>query len=407
MPSERTQALIKRSTSVFVGLNVFFLLATFRHRDYTDTAMDFQILIKLSLWMAGLGLGILFFRRWIGNALRADNILLVVLLVQILLACLYAPHMTYAVACFISLVAVFMILYFASIFLDEGEILYAVLIAISVICVISIIAYFVTPEFARMGEWIDGQHVPGNRLSGVTGNPNSMGLMAAFALIIATHYRTDFARKNLPVFGICVFLNIVALLMSNSRSSLAAMIVSLSAAYFLKFTPQRILAASVLAACGIAFLLLVDLEAIMALLSRSGDAREITTATGRTYIWETAIQLIEERPFTGWGYTSTKEILPLHAYEIGHPPQSTHNLYLQMLFAMGIPGLTTFLALMFVKFYFSMKFQDFFKITIMIFLLLHGFTESTIFVGMAGSTTIMFGLAYCLEYRKKNLESKV
>ena len=399
MPTLNKQILLKRAVAVFVAANVFFLLSTFRFREYTSTAIDWQILVKLFLWFSGFGIGVLLYRRWVGTVLRVDNILLIIMLTQILAACFYAPHMTYALASFFSLISIFMTLFWASRFLNEEEILYSVFLTITLICIISIIAYYTHPVFARMGEWVEGEHVPGNRLSGVTGNPNSMGLMAAFTLIIATHYWKPFWIRNPPIYIICVALNLIALLMSNSRSSLAAMIVSLAAAYFTNVTPHRILAASILVCLTIAFFFLVDIEALMEMVSRSGNAEEITTATGRTYIWETAIRLIEQRPLTGWGYTSTKEILPLHAYEIGHPPQSTHNLYLQMLFAMGVPGLAVFLAMFFVKFYYAIKFHDFFKVTILFFLLLHGFTECTIFVGMAGSTTIMFGLAYCLDYR--------
>ena len=403
MPALNKQILLKRFVALFVAMNVFFLLSTFRFREYTSTAIDWQILVKLALWFTGFGLGVLLYRKWAGKVLGIDNILLVVMLLQILAACLYAPQMTYALSCFFSLVSIFMILFLASSYLDEEEILYSVFLTITLICIISIIAYYTVPSFARMGEWVEGasERTPGNRLSGVTGNPNSMGLMAAFTLIIGIHYARKYASRNLVIYIACMLLNLTALLMSNSRTSLAAMLVSLTAAYFLNFTPHRILAASTLACLALSFFFLVDIDALMAILSRSGKAEEITSATGRTYIWEVAIRLIQERPLTGWGYTSTKEILPLHAHEIGHAPQSTHNLYLQMLFSMGIPGLTTFLAMFIMKFYYAMKFNDFFKVTILIFLLLHGLTESTIFVGMAGSTTIMFGLAYCLNYRRE------
>lgn len=408
MPVLNKKILLKRAVALFVAMNVFVLLSTFRYRDYTSTSIDLQILLKLGLWFMGFGLGILLYRKWAGKVLRIDNILLIVMLLQILAACFYAPQMIYALSCFFSLVSIFIILFLASSYLDEEEILYSVFLTISLICIISIIAYYTVPSFARMGEWVEGasERTPGSRLSGVTGNPNSMGLMAAFTLIIGVHYARRYASRNLIIYIACMLLNLTALLMSNSRSSLAAMLVSLTAAYFLNFTPHRILAASTLACLAIAFFFLVDLDALMAMLSRSGNAEEITSATGRTHIWETAIRLIQERPLTGWGYTSSKEILPLHAHEIGHAPQSTHNLYLQMLFSMGIPGLAVFLAMFMVKFFYAMKFNDFFKVTILIFLLLHGLTESTIFVGMAGSTTLMFGFAYCLDYRREQPKTR-
>lgn len=405
MPTYSARSLMKQAASFFVALNVFFLLSTFRVRDYTDTSLDYQIIIKLALWSAGVGLSILMYRRWIGNALRTDNILLALMILQIFAACLYAPHMNYALACFFSLIATFTILYLASSFLEESEILYTVMLTISLIAFLSIIAYYTVPEFARMGEWVDGERTPGNRLSGITSNPNTIGLMASFALIIAFHYRTPFIRKNFLIFAVCVLLNLIALLMSNSRSSMAAMIVSLTAAYFFNFTPRRLLAGCAMACAAIAFFFLADLDAIMSLVSRSGDTAEIMTATGRTHIWHTAIRLIGESPLIGYGYTSSMEILPQYESEIGHAPPHTHNLYLQILFGMGIPGLLTFLSMFLVKFYYSLKFQDYFKITLLVFLLLHGMTEASIFVGMASLTTIMFGLTYCLEYRKKDRDT--
>ena len=402
MPSYSQKSILTTLASLLVAGNVFFLLSTFRVREYTDTALDFQILIKLSLWFSGIGLGLLLYRNWISKLLLIDNIMIIPMFLLIFISCFMAPHPVYALASLFSIIALFMTLFTASTLLREEQILYYVFVVISLISFISIIAYFVNPEYARLGEWQDGEFAPGNRLSGITGNPNSMGLMAAFSLILGYYYRKNFANVSLPVYILCVSLCALALIMSNSRTSLAAMLVALTSGYFLQWTKHKIVAACFMFCGLVIFLLLVDLETIMSMLSRSGDAREITTATGRTHIWETSIDLIGQKPLLGWGFTSTKEILPEHAHEIGHAPQSTHNLYLQMLFTMGIPGLIFFMMMCVIKFYYAMRFQDYFKVTILIFLLLHGLTESTIFVGMAGSTTIMFGLAYCLEYRKRN-----
>lgn len=269
MPSYSQKSILTTLASLLVAGNVFFLLSTFRVREYTDTALDFQIIIKLSLWFSGIGLGLLLYRNWISKLLLIDNIMIIPMFLLIFISCFMAPHPVYALASLFSIIALFMTLFTASTLLREEQILYYVFVVISLISFISIIAYFVNPEYARLGEWQDGEFAPGNRLSGITGNPNSMGLMAAFSLILGYYYRKNFANVSLPVYILCVSLCALALIMSNSRTSLAAMLVALTSGYFLQWTKHKIVTACFMFCGLVIFLLLVDLETIMSMLSLS------------------------------------------------------------------------------------------------------------------------------------------
>ncbi|EKB1972158.1 O-antigen ligase family protein [Vibrio parahaemolyticus] len=75
----------------------------------------------------------------------------------------------------------------------------------------------------------------------------------------------------------------------------------------------------------------------LSLISRSGSIEEIWTLTGRTDIWSAVIDIILERPFTGYGFGAGSSVLEqsystLHGWTTG----SSHNSLLHMSMELGI-----------------------------------------------------------------------
>jgi hypothetical protein len=48
---------------------------------------------------------------------------------------------------------------------------------------------------------------------------------------------------------------------------------------------------------------------VLVQLTKSGNTRELTTATGRTEIWSFAMEKIREAPLLGYGYSSTRFVM--------------------------------------------------------------------------------------------------
>jgi O-antigen ligase len=75
------------------------------------------------------------------------------------------------------------------------------------------------------------------------------------------------------------------------------------------------------------------LEAYLDLYTQGSN---VETLTGRTYIWSTALDLIRDRPWFGYGFDSFRWVFP--PFE-DFQPWHAHNEWIQQLFAYGVVGL--------------------------------------------------------------------
>jgi O-antigen ligase len=123
--------------------------------------------------------------------------------------------------------------------------------------------------------------------------------------------------------------------------------------------------------------------------SKSGDSEELFSATGRSEIWAYTIQLIGERPLTGYGAATSKYFLSEYSLY-------THNLILHIAFSTGVVGglaavwmcLGRAIAL----------FTDPHPIAdaLVAFVLINGLFENVIFAILAGLPTMIWTIALCL-----------
>lgn len=394
------KALIGKFFIVLVFINVFLVIGSFRARGLGDDSLDWQVVMKLAFWLICFCIALFFWRSWVSKLWRLDNLFLNILLFYFVVTCLYAPSFSYSLGAIFSVFAVNFLFSAADRFEHEENIMYAVVASVTLLCLVSVVVYFVNPAFGRLGEWVDGVQLPGNRLSGIAGSPNHMGFTCAFTLVILYFYYPQFIKRSAILFVFFVAVNVICLLMSNSRSSMAAMVVCLAVAYFAKLSKERML----LFCAGTLFLALVlyviDIESLMTSLSRSGNSEEIMTGTGRTHIWETVIRLVWEKPMTGYGFASSSFILPKLAAEIGHAPPHAHNAALQALFSGGIPAMLLFVMMFVVKLYYSLKMRDFFRVALIALLIINGLAEANIFRGTVSAAHIILAIIFCLEYRR-------
>jgi O-antigen ligase len=85
-------------------------------------------------------------------------------------------------------------------------------------------------------------------------------------------------------------------------------------------------------------------ETLVALIARSGRVEQVTTFTGRTEIWRFVVSAIEQAPVLGYGFASTRELIPAgYAGPYGWTTTSAHNLWLQVWVTTGIVGLAMIL----------------------------------------------------------------
>ncbi len=372
---------------------VFILEAVFRVRDYSDKSVDWQVLLKVSSLLVLLALALVRINDTLPSMMNPTRVLWFVFFIWICFTATYAPNVTYGMFGAFSLFSFYLFLLFVFRSFDETHVILAVISAMSLFCLISIATYFILPEFGRMKVWYGDQQVISNRLSGIGGNANTAGRQAALALLLLVLYASDLKSLNRHIIpGVTVVAGF-ALLLSNSRTSMALLCIILWFVWF--YTKKRwgfFLVSVLVGICSLPILLFFS-ETILTALSRSGDISEITTGTGRSYIWSVVVQLIAERPWFGWGYGSTLFILPEYSGDIRHIAPHAHNMILQILVKTGIVGLILFAVASLIRLHDAWRARNRTVLSMMAFVCLNGLTEASAFAGVANSATLALLIA--------------
>ncbi len=376
-------------------VSTFLTGAVFRNRTFDGATIDYQIALKLGVSLAAIAYAVYMYRAWIGRLMKIDGIFVVFMMLWFFVTSLWAPSIFYGAASMLTFMSVVMLLYLASELVDTATIARTIIWSCTLISFISIIVFYVNPDFGRTKEWMGGEHVAGNRMSGITGAANAMGYIAAFTCLMIYCYWRYLVPRLPKVYLLLLAINLMPLLMSDSRSSLIAMIMAIGIVFLQTMAPSR-LALFFGAICAvIAFLSFVDLNAFLAMFSRSGDASEILTGTGRTEIWSQVLPLIAQKPLLGWGYASSGFIMP----SLNHSTPHAHNMFLQILFMTGWIGLLLTLPAIFIKLFYALRAHDQFKVTLLFFMLIQGLTEAGAFRGSVSIATVTLALIFALPYR--------
>jgi O-antigen ligase len=182
----------------------------------------------------------------------------------------------------------------------------------------------------RLGGYI----LPATQMAAVCGMVVTLGIIDIF-----TGRRT---RATVPV----LVVSSLALLLSLGRSGMIATILALSFVFLYYKRASRILVVS-LAVLALAVAIPGVTDTAWDLISRKQTADQIGSLTGRVQLWETAIELISERPFLGWGYVSGSRIAFLTAFR-WWPAIHTHNAILEALLTLGLVGSTLLVSILLV-----------------------------------------------------------
>jgi len=133
----------------------------------------------------------------------------------------------------------------------------------------------------------------------------------------------------------------LTLLLTNNKGAMIALVVCISCVYVIERRSFFRLALLVAAAAALTIIVSLYGEALFAFISRSGSSDEVASATGRDRIWSVVIEMWLNEPIFGYGWGASLTILPTHP-ALTRAAASAHNLYLEILFASGIVGLSVF-----------------------------------------------------------------
>lgn len=179
----------------------------------------------------------------------------------------------------------------------------------------------------------------GNRVTrmGGLGHPNALARAAMLSVLLAIALMRS-SRRWRRVLAMVVLLGLVTAAAALSRTAIAAGMVAVGVLLVDLLPTRRAvvggLAATVLLLAGFIGWQLVHAgepvaSSLLLAATKTGNVEELTSATGRTEIWQAAWQWIGQRPWTGYGLGSAPALLVDHS-------QHTHNILLHPLLSAGV-----------------------------------------------------------------------
>lgn len=376
--------MVSKLTSVLLFFLIFMIDAVFRIRDWEDKSIDFQVVIKLLILVVCFVLGCNSFRY---KSFYNRCALMLVFLGLFVISTLYSPTILYSLYISFTYIAIFLFIYHCFVVLGFNEILIQATKVFFIFLLISLALYLFVPELGRYAYWENDIFYTSYRMSGLAGNANHFARLVAIYLIILFFYRellkTSFSTKFI---NIQILLAVVCLLLTASRTTMIALIFCIMLFYYLrlnKVNKARLFIVFMVLTTFIYFLFPV----FSSYFSRDGGA-DLTSFTGRTFIWDVTIELIQRRPLFGYGVGSSVTILPLNILDIGFKASHAHNMYLQVLLSVGIIGFGVFFLLIFLGFFKLLKHNNYGMISILVLILFVGFLESAAIALTANMFTI-------------------
>jgi O-antigen ligase len=274
--------------------------------------------------------------------------------------------------------------------------------------IINIIALVLFPS--RVWSWI----MP-DRFQGILEHPNTLGAfcMLSYPVLMWKYNSLSPIGKVLLLFLFCTVLFMHTL--SGSRASLVTSILGFFLWYLI------INRANLYSLAKILSLALIILSGVVLLLqyrpaSLKREAADITNLTGRTEFWQGCIQLVKERPITGYGYGVGGKIWSdPRFYKAGQflwsgsARASLHNGYLSMAIGLGFAGLLIWLSLILIPAWKVMRLEPCGHKALVVVILFQGMVlncfETSIVSGSQIITSLVFWLFLVMAQRLPLLPS--
>ena len=328
---------------------VFINEASFRNPDAEHFSLDYQILLRLAV-CGCCGLYALKYWKTAWAVLdRFPSAWLLLFGAWGVATVPFAANVPYAAASCASMWCILLFAPVALIHLGPKRFFMSVFGSLAAFAVICWYFYFAVPDGKTEFIMPDGEIV--YRLGGLT-HANNLGRQMALMIIAGLALGSG---KLVPWRKLTggLILALVTLYFTNSRTSIiaaavAALLTGLHA-YMARGARERQLVYSVFgmgaigaAALAVAAVFLIGSHADSVLgdtalraFSRSGESAELYSFTGRTEIWQYAIDRIAESPIVGYGFGCSRFVMcDFEALPLNH----AHNLLLNVMINMGVPG---------------------------------------------------------------------
>jgi exopolysaccharide production protein ExoQ len=363
---------------MFSVVVLLLISVTLRHDDSGDT-FDSQVAVRLLGYsLAGLSVLFAIARR----KLRLNAGMLAWAMVPIFIAATayFAPQPLFALTAGIGHLVLLLFAWRMVNAYGMSRAAYTIVLTGMIIAVMSIFVFFVMPDLGRStSDVLSGD--PGGRMRGVTGQPNSLGFICAFTILVAVMQLRVFSARQRRVAYVAIAVAAICMIASESRTSIAALVISL-----LLWRLYRANAAvNLFAVIGLGLLgcvLVAFVPNIAIYLARnSAGPADLASLNGRSRIWAVAWENIQSHAFFGQGYGASTTILPTDD-RLFLAAVNSHNVYLELLFSGGAILFALYAASVLVTVSRGARRQRGEALIALLFFLMVGATEATPFAGL-------------------------
>lgn len=255
--------------------------------------------------------------------------------------------------------------------------------------IFSVGLYFFDPSMAIVTEVL-GPNYQVQRFGGL-GHPNVVGRIAVFLGLLLF---AGAVQRSISWFWLLICL---PLIVGVAWASLSRTPVIAAAIAILIVLLPTLRVPHILYLCGygaaalLAGVVVVEatfgwepiLEDVVLSRTKTGSMEELTTMTGRTEIWRFAWEKVLLSPIVGYGAGSTPVLMASHS---GH----AHNILLQPMVSIGIPGGLLFAVILMWNVYSALKYNIPLLQMCTVFILTLGIAETPLFNPLPESVTLMW-----------------
>ncbi len=375
---------------------LFFTEAVFEVHDVESVKLNWQILMRLGLCgLCGL------FGAWkLPTTFRVldrfPGAWITLLGMWALITVPFSANVNYALAAVAALWC--MILFVPAALMELGGKRALQISLASSLCFLaaSWFVYFKYPELGQT-EFISSHTDRVYRLGGLS-DANGLGRIAALVICLSMILYWERAL-GLVVAGGSILFAAVTLAATDSRTSMA---MAAAAAALVAWRYLRHVALSWALFGGLAGSLALvamlsvngggALSGVLGRLSRSGDQKELSNLTGRTYLWSFAWKAIEASPVAGHGFGCSRFVMKESPeFPTGH----AHNVLLNVMLGSGVVGVGCMLGMLIQLTLLMSRSPSVFADVMTVFLWVGGIAESMIFGPVPSTFTILWLMAVC------------
>lgn len=385
--------------SLFLPVLVLLMITVTWGQDRVDEGFDFQLGVRFAGYsLAGLA-GLYALGK---GRIRFNKGILAWAAVSLFICAtaIYSPDRLFSLAAGLAHLSLLLFAWWIVNRYGPPRAALAVALAGLIIGALSVGTYYLFPDIGRS---ISDSYFsdPGGRMRGVVSQANTLGSISAITILFAAMYFQTFTKRQRALAVLAIGVATFCLIGSESRTSLAALLLCLLL-WGLYRTNTAINLFAVVGIALLACLVIAFVPDVSTYLARDDSGPDdLASLNGRARIWAVAWENIDVHPFIGQGYGSSRLILP-YDDRLFAAALNTHNLYLELLFSGGLVLLALFAVAMLASLLRSVLTKRGESLVLLLFFLIAGAAEVTPFGGLPLFSAFAFYLAVCLCFVRSN-----